>query len=531
MIYDIFTILVLFCEIVVVERSGDFPCCWGERRRRNKRCRPVSWARRCGEETGEGRLGSQVDKEFANFTSSLTFDKNLFKYDIVGSIAHTKMLSKQGIISEEEAEAIVNGLREIFSLGYNALELRAEYEDIHIAVEAKLKELVGSPALKLHTARSRNDQVALDLRMLTRDEIISLAKEIIAFERVLLSLASEHTETLMPGYTHLQIAQPATVAHHLLAHFNILLRDLERLRDSFSRVNISPLGACALATTSFPIDKNYTAELLGFEASFENSQDAVASRDFLLEAMACSAISAINLTRICEEIILWSTGEFNFVELPEALSSTSSIMPQKKNPDALEIIRAKASIAAGNLTSGLMLTKALPLAYNRDLQELSPVALNSLRVMRESFSLLSKLFKGLKFRKEALKRNLERGFSTATELADFLVREKKLSFREAHQIVGRAVLKAESTGKISLELIEEASLEILGRKLEIQEKELEDVLDPMKAVLSRKVEGSPSPEHSMRAISRGEEKLKLLENYFTEKEKIIKKAFKELLGD
>ncbi len=479
----------------------------------------------------EGRLGNHADTEFAEFTSSLEFDRNLFKYDIAGSIAHAEMLSKQGIISEEDAESIVKGLRKIFSLGYSALDLNTEYEDIHIAVEARLKEFAGLSALKLHTARSRNDQIALDLRMFLRDEVISLAENMIAFEKVILNIASDHTETLMAGYTHLQIAQPVTLAHHLLAHFNILLRDLERLRDAFPRINVSPLGACALATTSFPINKDYTAELLGFEASFENSQDAVASRDFLLEALSTASISSINITKICEEIILWSTREFGFVELPEALSSTSSIMPQKKNPDAFEIIRAKVSVAAGSFSSALMLTKALPLAYNRDLQELSPIVFNSLRLVRNSFSLLSKLFSGLKFNREALKRNLDKSFSTATELADFLVKKKELSFREAHQIVGRAVMKAEKEGRINLKLLEEASQEILGRKLEIDEDEFETVLDPMKAILSRKIYGSPSPEQTEKSIYIGEEKLKVIEDYFAEREKTAKKVFNELLGD
>ncbi len=475
----------------------------------------------------DGRLGSSVDREFAEFTSSLAFDRNLFVYDVLGSIAHAKMLARQGIIEGEKAEKIISGLREILNQGFESLELREEYEDVHIAVEATLYRKIGEPALWLHTARSRNDQVALDLRMLFRDEIISSAEELYGLCRSILTLAEKHINTLMPGYTHLQIAQPTTLAHTLLASFSAIMRDIQRMRDCFSRVNLSPLGACALATTSFPIDRNYTAQLLAFDGIVENAQDAVASRDFITESLSVLAIAGINLSTLCEQIILWSTAEFGFAELPEELSSTSSIMPQKKNPDALEIARARISKLIGNITTALSLLKALPLAYNRDLQELSPVAFDSFRTFRAVASMLKKVVSGLKFNTERMASQLTTS-STATELADFLVREHGLSFRQAHQVVGRAVMLGK--GEITAESLKDAFKEVLGKEIEISQ-DLSQVLNPEKAVEYKKVPGSPSPDVVMEYIKRKKAELKELEEFFSTQRRKIELAYSKLRGE
>jgi len=477
----------------------------------------------------KGRLGDEVDKDFSLYTSSLDFDRHIFSYDLLGSMAHARMLARQGIISGEDSKIILQGLKEIYREGYSSLEVVAEQEDIHMAVEEKLKEKIGQPASKLHTARSRNDQVALDLRMFAREEVIKVARKLVGVERVLLRLASEHSETLMPGYTHLQAAQPVTLGHHLLAYFNFFLRDLERLRDSLPRISASPLGACALATTSFPIDREATARDLGFAKSFSNSQDAVASRDFLLEPLSALAMCGVNLTRLCEEVILWSTSEFGFIDLPEQFSSTSSVMPQKKNPDALEIMRARASRVIGNLSSALAINKSLPLAYNRDLQELSPIAYHSFRSIGDSLSLLSDILASLHFNKQAMLENVTQSLSTATELADHLVRYYELGFREAHQIVGQVVL--ESRGEITLQALKEVASKVAGREIALEEGELKKVLDPERAVRSRQVEGSPSPGEVEKAVESGERDLESLEDYFLGEEERIQEAFSNLLGD
>ena len=398
---------------------------------------------------------------------------------------------------------------------------------MHIAIEATLYRKIGEPALWLHTARSRNDQVALDLRMLFRDEIISSALELYELCSSILTLAQQHIHTLMPGYTHLQIAQPTTLAHTLLASFSAILRDLQRLKDCFSRVNLSPLGACALATTSFPVDRSYTAQLLAFDGIVENAQDAVASRDFITESLSVLAIAGINLSTLCEQIILWSTAEFGFAELPEELSSTSSIMPQKKNPDALEIARARISKLIGNLTTALSLLKALPLAYNRDLQELSPVALDSFRTFRAVASMLKKVVSGLKFNPEKMAELLTSS-STATELADFLVREYKLSFRQAHQVVGRAVMLGD--GEITPEALRDAFREVLGKEIALPQ-DFSEVLNPRRAVEYKKVAGSPSPEIIMEYIKRKEAELREFEEFFSTQRRKIELAYSKLRGE
>jgi argininosuccinate lyase len=480
----------------------------------------------------EGRLGEGVDAEFARYTSSLAFDVNILEYDILGSMAHAIMLGKRGIIREEEMRSILRGLLNIYRS--KNLKLEHELEDVHIAVEARLFEEVGEAAGKLHTARSRNDQVALDLRMLARDRINRISRALLTLEEVLLKIAEDNKHALMPGYTHLQRAQPATLAHHMLAHFWTFLRDLERLQDAYARVNLSPLGACALAGTSFAIDREEVARLLGFGGIVENSQDAVASRDFLLEPMAALALLGVNLSRLAEELILWSTAEFGFVELSDELSSTSSIMPQKKNPDALEIMRARSARAVGNLTSALALVKALPLAYNRDLQELSPIALDSFEIIEASVSMLTKILSSAEFKPHKMRAACD-DFLTATELADYLVREKGLAFRTAHRIVGRLVAKAVKAGvspqEVTPEMLDDAAQEVIGEPLRLSSAELERCLSPEKSIAEKHSKGSPSPEAVDTSIRRGRVKLAELRAKLEERERKVKEAFESLLRE
>ena len=479
-----------------------------------------------------GRLGEGVDAQFARYTSSVAFDAHLLKYDLLGSMAHAIMLGRQGILSEEEMKSILRGLLALYRS--RDVKLEPELEDVHAAVEARLFEEIGEPAGKLHTARSRNDQVALDLRMLARDRIIRVSRAVASLAEALLGVAEENVDTLMPGYTHLQRAQATTLAHHLLAHVFALLRDLERLEQAYARVNLSPLGACALAGTGFEIDRRLVAELLGFEGIVENSQDAVASRDFLLEPMAALALLAVTLSRIAEELILWSTQEFGFVELSDELSSTSSIMPQKKNPDALEIMRARCARAMGNLASALALMKALPLAYNRDLQELSPLALDSFEILESSASMLAKVLSTAEFNRKRMRSACD-DFITATELADYLVKEKGLTFRTAHQIVGRLVAKAVKAGltpeEITPEMLASAAEEVTGSTLKLGERELRRCLSPEESVRSKKSDGSPSPEAVAESLRRARQKLKEIEAKIEDRERRVKEAFDSLLKE
>lgn len=481
----------------------------------------------------EGRLGKGVDAEFADYTSSLAFDMHLLEYDLLGSMAHALMLGRRGIIKEEEMRSLLGGLLSIYRS--RDLKLDPALEDVHIAIEARLFEEIGEVAGRLHTARSRNDQVALDLRMLARDRINRISRALLALEEVLLRLAEENKNTIMPGYTHLQRAQPVTLAHHMLAYFWAFMRDLERLEDAYGRVNHSPLGACALAGTSFPISREEVARILGFAGVVENSQDAVASRDFLIEPMAALALLASNLSRLAGELILWSTAEFGFVELSDELSSTSSIMPQKKNPDALEIMRARSARAIGNLTSALALVKALPLAYNRDLQELSPLALDSFEVLEASVSMLGRILSTADFNHERMRAACEGDFLTATELADYLVRERGLTFRSAHRIVGRLVAEAVkaglSPGEVTPEMLDRAAQEAIGKALGLSRAEVERCLSPEKSIAGKRSEGSPSPQAVEASIGRGRARLAELRAKLEERERKVKEALESLLKE
>lgn len=383
--------------------------------------------------------GSFVEKttqSVEEFTSSISFDYQLFHYDIEGSIAHCKMLEKQQIIPSDEAEKIIQALMEIEKeIEQGDFTFSEALEDIHTHIENRLLEKVGPIGGKLHTARSRNDQIALDLRLFLRSEIDSISKLIKEFLDSLLTVAEKNLHVLMPGFTHLRHAQPVLLSHHLLAYSQMLLRDLERLAENRNRVNVLPLGSGALAGTSFPIDQNYLAELLNFPKISENSMDAVSDRDFVLEFLSSAAIVMMHLSRLCEDLILWSSPEFDFLELPDSYCTGSSIMPQKKNPDVLELIRGKTGRVYGNLFSLLTTMKALPLSYNRDLQEDKEPLFDSVITLKSSLKILGELLPKLKFKIEKMRKAAGKDFSLATDLADYLVR-KGLPFRKAHETIG-----------------------------------------------------------------------------------------------
>jgi len=388
-----------------------------------------------------GRFKKNINKEMEEFISSLSFDKKLVKYDLLGSIAHAQMLGKCKIITKEEKDKIVGGLRQILKEVQEGKVkiITGEAEDIHSWVENKLKEKIGIVAGKLHIARSRNDQIALDERMYLKEEVLTIQDLLKDLQKSLLITAQKNLGIIMPGYTHLQHAQSLLFSHHLMAYFYMFERDKGRMQDLYKRIDILPLGSVALAGTSFPIDREYVASQLGFKQIAENSLDAVSDRDFILEFLSASAILMMHLSRFGEELVLWSSQEFNFIELDDSFCTGSSIMPQKKNPDAAELIRGKTGRVYGNLINLLTIMKALPLAYNHDMQEDKEPLFDTVSTLETSLFLMSKMIKTMQVNKEKMEEGTKGDFSTATELADYLVK-KSLSFREAHKLVGKIVL-------------------------------------------------------------------------------------------
>ncbi len=403
--------------------------------------------------TWSQRFESALDPIVAEFNASISFDIELIEYDLTGSVAHAKMLAKVGIISSEEAEQLVSGLEQIrqdyrqgkFHPGIDA-------EDVHFAVERRLTELVGDAGKKLHTARSRNDQVGTDTRLYLRDKIQEIRQKVRRFQQVLLTLAEQNIETPIPGYTHLQRAQPLSLAHHLLAYFEMLQRDWQRLGEVYERVNICPLGSGALAGTTFPIDRQYTAELLGFNRPYANSLDGVSDRDFAIEFVNAASLIMVHLSRLSEEVILWASQEFNFVQLKDNCSTGSSIMPQKKNPDIPELVRGKTGRVFGHLQGLLVLMKSLPLAYNKDLQEDKEALFDTVKTVQGCLDSMTVLFEsGLEFRKERLETAVAEDFSNATDVADYLA-AKGVPFREAYNLVGKVVRTSLAAGKLLKDL-------------------------------------------------------------------------------
>ncbi len=386
-----------------------------------------------------GRFTESTDAFVEAFTASIGFDHRLYRHDIAGSIAHARMLAHVGIIREPECKRIVDGLEDIRAdIERGDFAWSVALEDIHMNIEARLIERIGDTGKKLHTGRSRNDQVATDLRLYLRDEIDILCAELGRLQAALLELAEREADTIMPGFTHLQVAMPVSLGHHMLAWIEMLERDYLRLLDCRRRVNVMPLGAAALAGTSFPIDRVYTARLLGFDAPAANSLDAVSDRDFVIEFCSAAALVMMHLSRFSEELILWSSAQFNFIELPDRFCTGSSIMPQKKNPDVPELVRGKSGRVTGNLVSLLMLMKGQPLAYNKDNQEDKEPLFDSVDTLKGSLRVFADMMPALEVNREQMARAAHQGFSTATDLADYLVR-KGTPFRDAHEIVGRAV--------------------------------------------------------------------------------------------
>jgi len=386
-----------------------------------------------------GRFTEKTEKTVEAFTSSLSFDVRLWKYDIEGSVAHVKMLEKQKIIPQKDVKHILRGLQEIKDeIQKGRFRFRDDLEDVHMNIEHALIRKIGPAGGKLHTGRSRNDQVALDLRLFLRDEISGILDLIQGLKKAFVSSAEKHIDIVMPGFTHLQKAQPVLLSHHLLAYYEMLERDGERLEDCLKRVNVMPLGSAALAGTTLPIDRNYTALLLKFPRISENSMDAVSDRDFAIEFISSSAILMTHLSRFAEEMIIWNNDEFGFVELPDAFTTGSSIMPQKKNPDVLELTRGKTGRVFGHLMALLTVMKGLPLAYNRDMQEDKEPVFGTVDTVKSCLTVLTEMLPEMCFNKEAMEKAAEGGFLTATDLAEYLVR-KGMPFREAHRVTGEVV--------------------------------------------------------------------------------------------
>ncbi len=387
-----------------------------------------------------GRFTKETDQLVYRFNASIGFDQKFYRQDIQGSMAHVRMLAKQGILTEEEKEQILKGLESILEdVENHRLEITEEYEDIHSFVEANLIQRIGDAGKKLHTGRSRNDQVALDMKLYVRDEVREMDRLVLDLLRALQKIMEENLHTYMPGFTHLQKAQPITLAHHMGAYFEMFRRDRGRLHDIYQRMNYCPLGSGALAGTTYPLDREYTASLLEFEGATRNSMDSVSDRDYVIELLSAMSTIMMHLSRFCEEIIIWNTNEYQFVEIDDAYSTGSSIMPQKKNPDIAELVRGKTGRVYGALVSILTTMKGLPLAYNKDMQEDKELTFDAIDTVKGCLALFTGMISTMRFRKDRMEASAKNGFTNATDAADYLV-GKGVPFRDAHGIVGRLVL-------------------------------------------------------------------------------------------
>ncbi len=451
-----------------------------------------------------GRFTKDTDQLVYNFNASISFDQKFFHQDIEGSIAHTVMLAKQKILTEEEKDAIVKGLtgiREDVDAG--KLQITSAYEDIHSFVEANLIDRIGDAGKKLHTGRSRNDQVALDMKLYTRDEISNvddLLKDLLA---ELLIIMKENTETYMPGFTHLQKAQPITLAHHMGAYFEMFKRDRSRMADIYKRMNYCPLGSGALAGTTYPLDREYTASLLGFEGPTLNSMDSVADRDYLIEFLSALSTIMMHLSRFSEEIIIWNSNEYKFIEIDDAYSTGSSIMPQKKNPDIAELVRGKTGRVYGALMSLLTTMKGIPLAYNKDMQEDKELTFDAIDTVKGCLALFTGMIRTMKFNKDIMEKSAMHGFTNATDAADYLVKHG-VPFRDAHSIIGHLVLTCIEKGKA----IDEMSIEELKEISDVFEPDIYDAISLKTCVEKRLTIGAPSKTSMEQAIAAYEAYLK-----------------------
>lgn len=444
-----------------------------------------------------GRFTKASDRLTEEFNASIGVDSRMYRQDIAGSIAHATMLGQQGIISSEEQQLIVAGLKEVLEdIEAGRLEFTVEAEDVHMNVETFLTQKIGEVGKKLHTARSRNDQVALDVRLYLRDEIAGIRQLLLALAETLVDLAADHTRTIMPGYTHMQKAQPVTLAHHLLAYVEMLRRDTDRLDDCCKRVNIMPLGSGALAGTGFPLDRASVSRQLDFADITRNSLDGVSDRDFAIEFTSFASILMMHLSRFAEEIILWSTEEFSFIELDDAFSTGSSIMPQKKNPDLAELVRGKTGRVYGDLITLLTLMKSLPLAYNKDMQEDKEALFDAIDTVKQSLLVFAPMLQTARFNTAHMAQAAQGGFTNATDLADYLA-AKGLPFRDAHAVVGNAVLWCIERG-ISLEEVELAAYKSFSPLIE---EDIYAFISVENCVARRRVPGGPAPEMTEAAIS------------------------------
>ena len=451
-----------------------------------------------------GRFTKETDKLVYNFNASISFDRKFYKQDIMGSRAHVKMLAKQGILTEKERDQILEGLEGILrDVENGTLEITSEYEDIHSFVEANLIDRIGDPGKKLHTGRSRNDQVALDMKLYVRDEIDEIDGELKTLLQELLSLMEKNVDTYMPGFTHLQKAQPVTLAHHIGAYFEMFRRDRERMADIRKRMNLCPLGAGALAGTTYPLDREYTAELLGFDGPTRNSMDSVSDRDYVIELLSALSTVMMHLSRFSEEIILWNSNEYGFVEIDDAYSTGSSIMPQKKNPDIAELLRGKTGRVYGALMSILTTMKGIPLAYNKDMQEDKELTFDAIDTVKGCLRLFAGMISTMEFHKDVMESSAKNGFTNATDAADYLVNHG-VPFRDAHGIVGRLVLLCIERG-ISLD---ELPLEDYQKLSPAFEKDIYEAVSMKTCVEKRETYGAPGPEAMKKVI---EENRKYLE--------------------
>ena len=451
-----------------------------------------------------GRFSEQTDAFVQAFTASVSFDQRMYKQDIEGSIAHARMLEKNKVLSSDDLESILKGLNQVKTEIENGeFEWSDALEDVHMNIEARLTQIIGDAGKRLHTGRSRNDQVATDIRLYLREQIVIIQSQITQFQSGLLELAEREASTIMPGFTHLQVAQPITFGHHMMAWFEMMKRDASRFADCLERMNQSPLGAAALAGTSYPIDRHFTAKALGFDSPTANSLDAVSDRDFAIEFCAASSILMTHLSRMSEELVLWSCAQFDFIELPDRYCTGSSIMPQKKNPDVPELVRGKTGRVNGNLICLLTLMKSQPLAYNKDNQEDKEPLFDTIDTVQGSLRAFADMVPAITCKKENMLASAKQGFSTATDLADYLVR-KGLAFRDAHEVVGKAVAYGiehnKDLSEFSLEELQAFSADI--------ENSVFDVLTLEGSVASRNHLGGTAPEQVLSAIKKAKAEIK-----------------------
>ena len=451
-----------------------------------------------------GRFTKETDKLVYDFNASITFDKRLYTQDIMGSIAHVRMLAKQKILTEDDEKQIILGLEEILNdLKEGKLVITDDYEDIHSFVEAVLISRIGEAGKKLHTGRSRNDQVAVDMKLYAREEIQAIDRLIYELLSTILKTMERHTETIMPGFTHLQKAQPVTLAHHMSAYFEMFKRDHERLRDIRKRMNTCPLGSGALAGTTYDLDREYAAHLLEFDEPSMNSMDGVSDRDYLIELLAALSTIMMHLSRFCEEIILWNSNEYQFIELDDAFSTGSSIMPQKKNPDIAELVRGKTGRVYGALLGLLTTMKGIPLAYNKDMQEDKESSFDAIDTVKDCLRLFEGMLATTHYKKDVMRESAKRGFSNATDAADYLVK-KGIPFRDAHGIVGSLVLYCIDKN-ISLE---EMTLEEYKSISPVFETDLYEAISLETCVNTRKTAGAPGLEAMTETIAKDKEYMK-----------------------